>query len=116
MSDRRPPRRLLALLGLASLAFTGVACGDDDDSGDQEAEPGEVRVDDNVFEPSKLEVAVGDTVTWTWVGEIDHNVVGDGFESETQDEGTFEHEFSEPGTYDYMCTIHPGMKGEIEVV
>jgi plastocyanin len=23
--------------------------------------------------------------------------------------------FATPGTYDYMCGLHPGMKGQIEV-
>jgi plastocyanin len=30
-------------------------------------------------------------------------------------EGTFHHRFDEPGTYDYVCTLHPNMTGTIEV-
>jgi plastocyanin len=30
-------------------------------------------------------------------------------------EGTFSHRFTQPGTYDYLCTLHPNMTGVIEV-
>lgn len=70
---------------------------------------------DNNFEPVAAEVAAGDTVTWTWEGEADHNVVGDAFESDVQREGTFEQRFDEPGTFDYRCTLHSGMTGTIVV-
>lgn len=75
-----------------------------------------VRVVDNDFEPSDAEVTVGDTLTWQWEGESDHNVVGDGFSSPVQRDGTFEHTFSEQGTYAYHCTLHGGMRGTVTVV
>jgi len=75
----------------------------------------EISVMDNNFEPVAAEVTAGDTVTWTWEGEADHNVVGDAFESDVQREGTFEQRFDQPGTYDYRCTLHGGMTGTIVV-
>jgi plastocyanin len=30
-------------------------------------------------------------------------------------EGTFSHRFTKPGSYDYLCTLHPNMAGTIEV-
>jgi plastocyanin len=110
-------RQLTALAALAVLA-TG-ACSDDDDPGGGDAQPAgggtTVTVDDNVFSPDELTVSEGDTVTWEWVGDEPHNVVGDDFESELQTEGTFEHRFDEAGTYDYLCQVHPGMEGAVEV-
>jgi hypothetical protein len=42
-------------------------------------------------------------------------VVGDGIESETQTEGTFQHTFAAPGRYEYRCTLHGGMDGVVVV-
>jgi plastocyanin len=42
-------------------------------------------------------------------------VAGDDFQSEIISEGSFTHTFDEPGTYDYACTLHPNMRGTIEV-
>lgn len=75
-----------------------------------------VQVADNTFEPPDAELADGDTLTWQWEGSSPHNVVGDGFESPVQDNGTFEHTFTEPGTYDYHCTLHSGMRGTVTVM
>ena len=68
-----------------------------------------------MFEPDQIDIAVGDTVNWEWVGNEPHNVVGDDFSSEIQQEGSFEYTFEEEGTYQYTCTIHPGMDGVVEV-
>jgi plastocyanin len=115
---RRPPRAASLLL-LAALAVAGSACGDDEPTAD--AEPGEVLVVDNEFEPEDVEVAVGDTVTWRFEGSARHNVTptGDGREdweaSPTKKDGTFEQTFENAGTYDYVCTLHPGMTGTVTV-
>jgi len=113
MTSRRPPRPLAIGLSLLAVLLPLAACGGDDD--DTAAEPGVVEVDDSFFRPKTIDVATGDTVTWRWVGSLDHNVVGEGFESEIQSEGTFDHEFDEAGDYEYVCTIHTGMKGKVRV-
>ena len=112
-----------ASLGIASaLLLAAAGCGDNDDDDGGTAPTGDagggsttVNVDDNFFEPESAEVAAGDTVTWEWVGNEPHNVNADDFKSDIQQEGTFEHTFEEAGSYDYVCTIHPGMEGTIEV-
>lgn len=118
---RNRSRPIIALVALV-LTFGLVACGDDDDSTDNgtaatDAAPTthSVEVDDNFFNPEEIEISVGDTVNWEWVGNEPHNVVGDDFESDLQQEGSFEHTFDEAGTYQYVCTIHPGMEGVVEV-
>lgn len=116
---RRVPRFASALV-LAGLALFGVGCGGDDDSS-ADAAPGEVRVVDNEFEPEDVTVAVGDTVTWRFEGNVTHNVTpagdnrGDWKASKTVKEGTHEWTFEDAGTYDYICTLHPGMTGSVEV-
>ena len=75
----------------------------------------EVTVDDDFFAPAAIEVPAGTTVTWRWEGNNRHNVVGDGFESPVQDSGLFTHTFDDPGIYDYECTLHNGMRGQVQV-
>ncbi|MFB6252021.1 MAG: halocyanin domain-containing protein [Halobellus sp.] len=70
------------------------------------------------FGPAAIRVSPDTTVTWEWTGNGgSHDVVdteGD-FESDLTDSAghTFDHAFSEPGTYTYSCTPHEtlGMKG-----
>ncbi|MEX2619342.1 MAG: plastocyanin/azurin family copper-binding protein [Egibacteraceae bacterium] len=101
---------LLALAGCSDGGETSPA-----ENGDAAASTTTVSVDDNVFEPDSVDVSVGDTVTWEWVGTQPHNVRADDFESDLQTEGTFEHTFEEVGTHSYVCTVHPGMEGTVNV-
>lgn len=100
---------------LAGCGAVGVVAGVTDEPGPPVA-TSTVQVVDNDFDPPDAELAVGDTMTWRWEGEADHNVVGDGFESPVQNDGTFEHRFTQPGTYTYRCTLHGGMQGTVTVV
>jgi plastocyanin len=113
----RPRLRLAALAGLLALALS--ACGT---SGASTTAPAAedggatVAIQDLAYTPKRLAVPAGTTVTWVWRdGAIAHDVKGDGFKSEVVTEGTFRHRFTEPGTYDYVCTLHPNMTGTIEV-
>ncbi|AXG11748.1 halocyanin domain-containing protein [Haloplanus rubicundus] len=74
------------------------------------------------FGPPAVRVSSGTTVVWEWTGQgAQHNVAAEsgGFESDlSAEEGfTFEHTFSESGTYTYVCTPHRtlGMKGVVVV-
>jgi plastocyanin len=84
------------------------------------------------FEPKKLTVKVGATVTWEVSDQIGHTVTtgtftvgGDGLRSAQQPDGTIDmpltkgksvsFTFGKPGTYTYYCSIHKGMNGEVEV-
>lgn len=74
-----------------------------------------VAVRDNFFEPAAIEVPAGTTVKWNWEGNTHHNVVGDAFESPVQESGDFSYTFNTPGTHDYECTLHGGMRGQVIV-
>jgi plastocyanin len=108
---------ILGLGGLLALALS--ACGTSDASTAATAADTDgptVTIEDMAFAPETLTVEAGDTVTWVWKdGAIDHDVAGDDFRSEVMSEGTFSHRFDEPGTHDYVCTLHPNMTGRIEV-
>lgn len=78
----------------------------------------------HVFEPPVIQVAVGTSVTWTFAdrgangtAEADpHNVVGSGFASPVLTTETWQHTFTNVGSFTYVCTLHPNMKGRVEVV
>ena len=85
---------------------------------------GAARADDTVtiknfdFAPMALTVSAGSTVTWRNDDEEPHTVVSqDGlFRSAAIDGGqTYAFKFDKPGTYKYVCTIHPKMVGTIVV-
>ncbi|MGD1171712.1 cupredoxin family copper-binding protein [Mycobacterium seoulense] len=78
----------------------------------------QVTIDGFAFAPATLTVAVGTTVTWTNRDEEPHTVAAsDGsFHSPGMGTGaTFTHTFTDPGTFDYVCSIHPMMRGTVVV-
>lgn len=81
-------------------------------SGDQ------VNIDGFAFAPATLTVSVGAPVTWTNRDEEPHTVAAsDGsFHSPGMGTGaTFTHTFTAPGTFEYVCSIHPMMRGTVVV-
>ena len=124
----------LGLTLLASLAL--IACGDDepssagapaemsssDDAPESEGGGQTVTVDigEFVFDPTPVEVAVGDSVVWENVHNQPHTASGNGDQrwdtaniapGDTSDPVTFD----EAGTYTYICGLHPFMEGTVEV-
>ena len=77
------------------------------------------------FDPVLLNVPVGATVTWKNLDSTLHTVTsgstesgksGTIFDSSYLTGGkTFQHTFSVAGTFDYYCTLHPYMKGQVVV-
>jgi plastocyanin len=119
----RPMRRLALLL--AVLATGAAACGGDD-GGDQgassEACPDGavvIRMADIKFDPEDATAGAGQQVCWTNEDAIDHDVSaesGADFKSELFGKGqTFTTTIDEPGTVQYVCTIHPGMAGTLTI-
>jgi plastocyanin len=109
---------LVALAGLLALTLSACGSGEAAQAPPAPAANGEptVTVKDMAYTPERLTVAAGATVTWAFEdGAITHDVKGDGFQSKVMAEGTFRHRFTKPGTYDYLCTLHPNMTATIEV-
>lgn len=124
MDNRRSSGARATLVVLAVTVALMTGCGDDSDtatSADAGAsrEKNTVVLRDILFKPDKIQVEAGDTVTWKFEDKgIPHDVTAEdkSFKSETMDSGTFQHAFDTPGTYEYLCSLHPAqMKGVIEV-
>jgi plastocyanin len=83
--------------------------------------PNDIEVADFTFAPPTLTVKVGTTVTWHFdQPSAPHNVVSLTtpvlFNSGTpKGTGTYSFTFTTPGTFPYLCQIHPSMKGTIIV-
>jgi len=78
-----------------------------------------VEIVDFTFVPAEITVAAGTTVEWVNREKaVPHTTTSvDGvWDSGTLQPGdTFRFTFDEPGTYPYLCTIHPYMKGTVVV-
>ncbi len=77
-----------------------------------------VKIHNFKFEPANLSIAVGKTVQFVNVDEEPHTATAtDGtFNSKALDtEQTWNYTATKPGTYPYICSIHPFMKGTLTV-
>ncbi len=101
--------------GMTGMSSTAAAPGSSTSApvaGDQ------VSIDNFAFAPATLTVRAGGTVTWTTRDEEPHTVAAsDGsFHSAGMGTGaTFSRTFPTPGTFDYVCSIHPMMHGTVVV-
>ncbi len=120
--------RKIAAAALLALASCGGSAG----AGDAN-----VSIEHVAFQPARLEIARGTTVTWKNLdAEVTHTATSgmagdkgvpgldngtpprpDGtFDGSMEDAGaTFSFTFDEPGTFPYFCRVHQSMTGEIVV-
>ena len=80
----------------------------------------------NCFAPNPLNVAPGTTVTWKNTDTVSHyvtsgkpsdNTTGTVFDSGNliKPGSTYQFTFANAGTFDYFCTVHPWMTGQVIV-
>jgi plastocyanin len=114
----------LAILGCSSSTTTTAAPPSSAGSATTGASGGgsgtatEVAMQSIAFSPQTVTIKAGGTVTWTNQDSVEHDVTAaDGsFKSSTMSNGgTFSHTFAQAGTYEYSCTLHPGMTGTVIV-
>ena len=102
-------RRSLAAATLALVVFVPLSIG---------ASPTEVNILFSDYRPSQLDALPGETITWTNVSQRTHTVTSDTglFDSDEIAAGErFSVLLDAVGSYPYHCTIHPGIRGEIDV-
>ena len=129
-----------ALFASALLVFVFglVACGDDGDSdtatetqtatettettpapSGEAVRSAKVEIVDFAYDPDPVTIQTGGKVTWINRDAEPHTATADdaSFDTGTLKEGKLKSEsFKEPGTYRYICEIHPTMQGTVEVV
>ncbi len=77
-----------------------------------------VEISGFAFHPQTLSVSTASKVVWTNKDSVAHTVTSRGglFDSGGLSPGdTFSYAFSERGTFEYYCAIHPSMTGKAVV-
>jgi plastocyanin len=122
-------RRAVAASSLILLALLLAACGygqPSPPSADTPEPPpqGQVEVvmQGSQFQPAEVTIEAGTTVVWTNQDALPHTVTAGSrgnpsglFDEDVGAGGDFSFTFEEPGTYEYYCSIHPGMDGTVVV-
>jgi plastocyanin len=107
-------------LGLTSSTLFGQMAGHASASAVHETKPSStvINIDNFSFSPATLTISAGTSVTWTNHDDIPHTIVEHDrkFKSKGLDtDDSFSYTFSEAGTYEYFCGLHPKMVGKIVV-
>jgi plastocyanin len=76
-----------------------------------------VAIDGTSYRPAVVTVERGTRVEWKNEDPFPHTVTKPGaFDSGSMAPGAkWSYVASKPGTYDYICTLHPNMKGTLVV-
>ena len=107
-------RAIVALVAAVAVATVSLAAAGGARAGTTHA----VDIANFAFSPQTLTIQVGDTVTWTNRDDVQHSATSTtgAFDSGLRPQGqSYSFTFTEPGTYDYLCTPHPTMTGQIVV-
>lgn len=78
----------------------------------------EVWIQGSAFNPDKITVTAGTTITWTNKDGAVHTVTSDTRLFDSGDiaaNGTFTHKFTTAGTFLYHCKVHTTMTGSVVV-
>jgi plastocyanin len=91
---------------VAAAALFAAGCGSSESS--EPVATTEVQmVKSYRFDPKVIEIEAGQTVTWTNEDNFTHTVEVEGQEDHEVGQGeSVEITFDEPGTYEYVCTLH----------
>jgi amicyanin len=82
------------------------------------AEDAQIMIDNFKFSPIPMAVAAGSTITWVNRDGTPHSIVVPALEirsSLMSANQSYTARFDQPGTYDYICGVHPFMHGKLVV-
>jgi plastocyanin len=121
-------RWITTVAACAALVLAGCGGGSSDNnksSGGSTATPAAsgntvtIAMKNIQFAPKDVTVKEGQTVKWVNQDTVDHNVTaksGASFKSDLfGNGGTYEWKADKAGTVQYVCTVHPGMTGTLNV-
>lgn len=75
-----------------------------------------INIENFAFNPSVITIKKDSTITWTNNDTVPHAIKSADFNSETLTKGqSFSFTFNQTGTFNYICSIHPAMTGQIIV-
>lgn len=127
---RRPRTVLAASAAALAIALAGCGGDDDDDGGSgsgsggtpapkaSEGSSGPVTIKDFLYKPAEVTVSAGTEVAFTNEDAAKHTATANDGEFDTGSLGKGDSKsiaVDEPGTYAYICSFHPFMKGQITV-
>lgn len=123
--------KVIILLLLPVIAIFASGCIEEQNSANpklnqtvSENKTNTIIIKDFDYDPSTLKIKAEVVIIWMNEGSYAHTVTAKGHTSKTKgvfDSGalnkgqSFSYTFKEAGTFEYYCTIHPSMKGKIEV-
>jgi plastocyanin len=88
----------------------------------QPAPDAAVLVEGYAFQPASVTIPAGGSVTWTLGADPEQHTVTPVGPAPFEDSGnlfsgdTFEATFGEAGSWEYVCTLHPTMRGTVAVL
>lgn len=112
-------RQSFAVLRLAALASVLMSAGTGQSAHPvASATPTVVSIEKFAYNPGSVTVSVGTSVVWINHDLVPHDVVSDdkSFKSKLlEKDEQFSYSFSKPGTFHYICSIHPKMTADVVV-
>src|SRR3954447_20582489 len=107
-----PMRRLTFGLAVSAAVLAAPAASTAMDDGGPT-----VAVQYAAFQPQQTTVLAGEAVMWRNESARAHTVTADdgSYAGALFNGGMYSHTYASPGTFTYHCTIHPTMRGEVDV-
>ena len=112
---------------ILSVIFIGfiVSCSDDNginedpigETNDNGQVSNQVTMSASAFQPVTLTITPGTTVLWINTSSMAHTVTSSTnlFDEHLDPDEEFSYTFNTAGSFEYVCTLHPGMNGTIVV-
>lgn len=110
--------RLIAVLVVMIVVGAAVARSQQQEGSQQQAAATKITIDNFSFTPADVTVPIGTTITWVNHDDVPHTVVSNDkkFKSKALDtDDTFSFTFTQGGTYEYYCSVHPKMTAKVTV-
>jgi|SRR3989344_2228638 len=109
-------KKILIFVALVMALSLVAGCYNTDKKDTTATETNSVEIKDFAFNPATINIKAGTVVTWTNKDAAKHTVKLDEIESPSLAKGqSWSYSFTTPGTYNYICGLHPSMQGKIIV-